>query len=164
MSDQFDLVVSFDLKLPGATALFSWPSRGRVTAYPADEASIEASERPITDFLLDFAASCGAERVHVIAHSMGNRSLLRALQRIAATAESRGKLKFGQVFLAAPDVDRDLFLDLARLYPEHAERTTLYASNADLAVHLRPATAVATVAPILQAPIRKRMPGRDLRR
>ena len=25
---------------------------------------------------------------------------------------------------------------LARLYPEHAERTTLYASNADLAVHL----------------------------
>ena len=45
-------------------------------------------------------------------------------------------MKFGQVFLAAPDVDRDLFLDLARLYPEHAERTTLYASDGDLAVHL----------------------------
>jgi esterase/lipase superfamily enzyme len=45
-------------------------------------------------------------------------------------------VKFGQVFLAAPDVDRDLFLDLARLYPEHAERTTLYASDGDLAVHL----------------------------
>jgi esterase/lipase superfamily enzyme len=128
--------IGFDLIVPGATAFFSWPSRGRVAAYPADEASIEASEQPITDFLVDFAASCGAEKVHVIAHSMGNRGLLRALQRIAATAESRGKLKFGQVFLAAPDVDRDLFLDLARLYPEHAERTTLYASDADLAVHL----------------------------
>ena len=45
-------------------------------------------------------------------------------------------MKFGQIFLAAPDVDRDLFLNLARLYPEHAERTTLYASNADLPVHL----------------------------
>jgi len=33
-------------------------------------------------------------------------------------------------------VDRDLFLNLARLYPEHSERTTLYASSADLAVHL----------------------------
>jgi hypothetical protein len=33
-------------------------------------------------------------------------------------------------------VDRDLFLDLARLYPEHAERTTLYASERDLPVHL----------------------------
>jgi len=33
-------------------------------------------------------------------------------------------------------VDRDLFLNLARLYPDHAERTTLYASDGDLAVHL----------------------------
>ena len=122
--------------MPGATAFFSWPSRGRVAAYPADEASIEASERAITDFLADFAANCGAERVHIIAHSMGNRGFLRALQRIAASAETRGKVKFDQVFLAAPDLDRGLFLDLARLYPEHAERTTLYASNADLAVHL----------------------------
>ena len=28
------------------------------------------------------------------------------------------------------------FLDLARLYPEHSERTTLYASDGDLPVHL----------------------------
>jgi esterase/lipase superfamily enzyme len=67
---------------------------------------------------------------------MGNRGLLRALQRIAANAQTRGKVKFGQIFLAAPDVDRDLFLDLARLYPEHAERATLYASDGDKAVHL----------------------------
>jgi esterase/lipase superfamily enzyme len=126
----------FDLKVTGATAFFSWPSRGNVTAYPADEASIEGSEQSITDFLVDFTQNCGAEKVHVIAHSMGNRGLLRALQRIAANAETRGKVKFGQVFLAAPDVDRDLFLNLARFYPEHAERTTLYASNGDLPVHL----------------------------
>ncbi|MBL8422068.1 MAG: alpha/beta hydrolase [Candidatus Accumulibacter phosphatis] len=128
--------IGFDLKVPGATAFFSWPSRGSVTAYPADEASIEASERAITDFLVDFASHCGAEKVHVIAHSMGNRGLLRALQRIAANAETRGRVKFGQVFLAAPDVDRDLFLDLAGLYPPHSERTTLYASDGDLPVHL----------------------------
>ena len=53
--------------------------------------------------------------------------------RIAAQAQTLGQVQraVGQVFLAAPDVDRDLFLDLARLYPEHAERTTLYASNGD---------------------------------
>lgn len=128
--------IGFDLKVPGATAFFSWPSRGSVAAYPADEATIEASEQAITEFLVDFTKNCGAEKVHVIAHSMGNRGLLRALQRIAANAEVEGKVKFGQVFLAAPDVDRDLFLDLARLYPEHAERTTLYASQGDLPVHL----------------------------
>jgi len=125
-----------DLKVPGATAFFSWPSRGNVAAYPADEASIEASEAAIVEFLVDFAARCGAEKVHVIAHSMGNRGLLRALQRIAANAQTRGKVKFGQIFLAAPDVDRDLFLDLAGLYAEHAERATLYASDGDRPVHL----------------------------
>ena len=128
--------IGVDLKVPGATAFFSWPSRGSVVAYPADEASIEASERAITDFLVDFTANCGADKVHLIAHSMGNRGLLRALQRIVANAQTRGRVKFGQIFLAAPDVDRDLFLDLARLYPEHAERTTLYASDGDLPVHL----------------------------
>ena len=128
--------IGVDLKVPGATAFFSWPSRGTVRAYPADEASIEASERAITDFLVDFTSNCQAEKVHLIAHSMGNRGLLRALQRIAASTQTHGQVKFGQVFLAAPDVDQGLFLDLARLYPEHAERTTLYASDGDLPVHL----------------------------
>lgn len=127
--------IGFDLKAH-ATAFFSWPSRGSVTAYPADEASIEASERAITDFLVEFATQCQADKLHVIAHSMGNRGLLRALQRIAANAQTQGKVKFSQLFLAAPDVDRDLFLDLARLYAEHAERTTLYASDGDKPVHL----------------------------
>lgn len=128
--------IGVDLKVPGATAFFSWPSRGTVRAYPADEASIEASEGAITEFLVDFATRCGAEKIHVLAHSMGNRGLLRALQRIAAGAETRGKVRFGQIFLAAPDIDRDLFLDLAGLYPRHGERTTLYTSAADLPVHL----------------------------
>ncbi len=128
--------IGYDLKVLGATAFFSWPSRGRIAAYSADEAAIEASEQAITAFLIDFAAHCGAEKIHVIAHSMGNRGLLRSLQRIAANAETRGKVKLGQIFLAAPDVDRDLFLDLARLYPDHSERTTLYTSDGDRAVHI----------------------------
>ncbi|WNJ82660.1 alpha/beta hydrolase [Pseudomonas canadensis] len=125
-----------DLNVSGATAFFSWPSRGSVSGYLADEASIEASEAAITDFLLKFSARCGADKLHIIAHSMGNRGFLRALQRVTANAETRGKVKFGQIFLAAPDVDRDLFLDLSYLYTEHAERVTLYASDADKAVHL----------------------------
>jgi len=128
--------LGYDLKVPGATAFFSWPSRGVATAYPVDEASIEASEGAITNFIAEFSANCGVQRVHVVAHSMGNRGLLRALQRIAANAQTRGNVKLGQIFLAAPDVDRDLFLDLGWLYAEHAERTTLYSSDRDLPVHL----------------------------
>jgi esterase/lipase superfamily enzyme len=40
--------IGYDLKVPGATAFFSWPSRGSVAAYPADEASLEASELSVT--------------------------------------------------------------------------------------------------------------------
>jgi esterase/lipase superfamily enzyme len=128
--------IGYDLKVVGATAFFSWASRGSALAYSADGATIEASEGAITNFLVDFSANCRAKKVHVIAHSMGNRGLLRALQRIAANAEARSKVKFGQIFLAAPDVDRDLFLELAHLYPAYAERVTLYTSNSDRPVHL----------------------------
>ena len=128
--------IGFDLKVSGATAFFSWPSRDTLAGYAADEASIEASEGAITEFLVAFAKESGAEKLHIIAHSMGNRGLLRTLQRIAADAETRTALRFGQIFLAAPDIDRDLFLGLAHLYPAYSDRTTLYASKADLPVFL----------------------------
>lgn len=128
--------LGFDLGVNGPTAFFSWPSGGSVMAYPADEAAIEASEQAITDFLVDFAAHCPADRIHLIAHSMGNRGLLRALQRIAGNAETLGRVRFDQIILAAPDVDQDVFQGLARLYPECSRRTTIYASRRDLPVHL----------------------------
>jgi len=128
--------IGFDLKVSGVTSFFSWPSQGSLEGYPADAASIEASESAISKFLVDFAQHVAPERVHVIAHSMGNRGLLRAMQRIHADAERRSKIKFGQIFLAAPDIDADLFNDLARLYTSLCRRTTLYASPGDKAVAL----------------------------
>ena len=128
--------LGFDLKVTGATAFFSWPSLGMTSAYTADEDTIQVSEAAITGFITDFVKQSGAEKVHLIAHSMGNRGLLRALQRIAADAESKGPVRFGQIFLAAPDVPRELFLDLAKIYPQFSDRTTLYQSNGDSALYL----------------------------
>jgi esterase/lipase superfamily enzyme len=125
-----------DLSVNGATAFFSWPSWGARESYAADEASIEASEVHITEFLTEFAANCGADKIHMVAHSMGNRGLLRALHRVAAAAEGAVKLKFEQIFLAAPDVDRDLFIDLAKIFGRFGRRTTLYASSRDLALYM----------------------------
>lgn len=126
--------MGFDLKVNGATAFFSWPSQGTLQGYPADAAAIEASEDEITNFLVQFIRQSGAAKAHLVAHSMGNRGLLRALQRIAADAQLKTGVKFGQIFLAAPDVDRSLFLNLASLYPQFSERTTLYASHSDEAL------------------------------
>jgi esterase/lipase superfamily enzyme len=126
--------IGLDLSVKGAMAFFGWPSQGSTRGYPADEATIEASEGVIADFMTDFAERSGATAVHIIAHSMGNRGLLRAVNRIAAKAQRRSGKPFGQVILAAADVDADVFRQLSAAYAEVASRTTLYVSKRDLAV------------------------------
>jgi esterase/lipase superfamily enzyme len=126
--------IGVDLQVPGIMAFYSWPSRGKLVSYPADEATIEASEKYITEFLLNLAQKSGAEKIHIIAHSMGNRGLIRAMQRILAPVQAESKASFGQIFLAAPDVDPDIFEELAQAYQSLAERTTLYISAKDKAL------------------------------
>jgi esterase/lipase superfamily enzyme len=126
--------IGVDLQVPGVTAFYSWPSKGRLAGYPADEASIQASEAYITEFLVNFVKHSGAEQVHLIAHSMGNRGLLRSIQRIAQQAQELSKTRFGQIFLAAPDEDPDVFRDLAIAFQQVAQRTTLYISAKDKAL------------------------------
>ncbi len=126
--------IGFDLSIKGAMAFFSWPSQGDLSGYLADAATIEASEDDITEFLISFAELSGAQNVHIIAHSMGNRGVLRAVNRIAERARRRTGVPFGQVILAAADVDADTFRKLSAAYAKVAHRTTLYVSARDRAV------------------------------
>ncbi|QDW40727.1 alpha/beta hydrolase [Bradyrhizobium sp. KBS0727] len=126
--------IGYDLGIKGAMAFFSWPSKGNVEGYPADEATIEASEPAITKFLADFAEKSGAARVHIIAHSMGNRGVLRAVNNIASSAQARTSVPFDQIILAAADVDARTFKNLCAAYSKIARRTTMYVSSRDRAV------------------------------
>jgi esterase/lipase superfamily enzyme len=126
--------LGFDLKVPGITVLYSWPSRGSVSGYLADLSAIEASEAQIADFLIAVSALADRGKVHIIAHSMGNRGLLRALHRATAQAALRAGTRFGQIFLSAPDISVAAFRQLASVYPQVAERTTLYVADQDRAL------------------------------
>jgi len=126
--------IGFDLKVPGATAFYSWPSMAQVKGYGADIARVEASEVQIADFLTAVATRAGASQVHVIAHSMGNRGFARAIARITSHATATSNVRFGQILLAAPDIDVDLFNQLAIAYPTISERTTMYVSAKDKAL------------------------------
>ncbi len=125
-----------ELNIP-MTAFYSWPSKGKggLLPYTADEDSIQDSEEHIADFLTQFVKSAQADRVHIIAHSMGNRGLLRSIDKIAATFQGQTK-PFGQIFLAAPDVAHKTFKNKATAYQSIADRTTLYISNKDKALLL----------------------------
>jgi esterase/lipase superfamily enzyme len=115
-------------------AFFSLPSQGALKSYSADEATIEASEPFIAEFIEDFVARSGAEKVHIIAHSMGNRGVLRAIDRIANKAQRHKGVLIGQIILAAADVDADTFRGLCSAYGRVSRRTTLYVSSRDRAI------------------------------
>jgi len=126
--------LGFDLKVPGITAFYSWPSLANITAYAGDLARIEASEQLLADFLVQTTTLVGRGKVHLIAHSMGNRGLLAAMHRATTQAALRTGVRFGQIFLAAPDVDARSFAQLASVYPLAAEHTTLYVADQDKAL------------------------------
>jgi esterase/lipase superfamily enzyme len=127
--------LAYDLHFAGAPIMYSWPSKGGVTDYLADEATVEWAAPHLEKFLLAVAAQSHATNVHLIAHSMGNRALTRALAAIA-DRHAAALPMFKHVFLAAPDVDVGVFKQLAAAFPSTATHVTLYASANDKAIAL----------------------------
>ena len=84
--------------------MYSWPSKGKLAAYTADEATIDWATPHLEKFLETVAVQSHATTVHLIAHSMGNRALTRALFAIAEKHAGVPPM-FKHVFLAAPDID-----------------------------------------------------------
>lgn len=125
--------VAFDLEFPGVPLVYSWPSEGKTHRYAVDEANIEWSVPHFEEFLQLVLAESGARTVHVIAHSMGNRALVRALCSLEAQLQE-GWASLRQIVFAAPDIDRDTFVELAHKFHGRAERFTLYGSSNDRAL------------------------------
>jgi esterase/lipase superfamily enzyme len=125
--------LSYDLQFRGAPIMYSWPSKGGMADYLADEATIEWAAPHLEKFLETVAAESHATTVHLIAHSMGNRALTYALAEIARKHAGVPPM-FKQVFLAAPDIDVGVFKQLATVFPSAAARVTLYASSKDKAI------------------------------
>lgn len=123
--------IAYDLQFQGAPILYSWPSRGKLTGYMADEATIEVSAKLLQRFVADVAARTGAKTLHVIAHSMGNRALLLALERLATSSR---RPAINNVILAAPDIDAQRFYQIAEAIRGYPSRVTLYASSRDKAL------------------------------
>jgi esterase/lipase superfamily enzyme len=127
--------MAYDLDFDGTPMMYSWPSQGSTTAYAIDEAAVGISGRRMADFLEAVVAQSGAQRIHLIAHSMGNRALIEALQTyLAKRAPADRQHIFGQIVFTAPDVDRDYFTDALSSLTGSAERVTLYASDNDYAL------------------------------
>ena len=123
--------LAYDLGLDGAPVLYSWPSRASLADYTRDEATIGASVFALEPFLRELAGRSGARSIYLVAHSMGNRALTRALERIALGMKENAKPMFSEIILTAPDIDAREFTNLAKTFRRAGERVTLYASSKD---------------------------------
>ena len=126
--------ISVDLKFAGRTLLYSWASAADTKKYTVDESTIDWSRDHFEAFLQLALSEIGAGKVHIIAHSMGNRAVINTLERVTSWQLPAGAAKLGQVIFAAPDIDRDRFVQLAAKFKGCAARVTLYASSRDVAL------------------------------
>jgi len=126
--------LAYDFGFKGAPILYSWPSKGSLLGYLADEDAIKETTTNFKHFLEDVANNSGASVVHVVAHSMGNRAALSALAQLANDPHFHNFARFSTVVFAAPDVDRNLFISSIAQISKPQTKVTLYVSQHDQAL------------------------------
>jgi esterase/lipase superfamily enzyme len=134
---------AYDLHFEGLPMLYSWPSRGDLLSYTADESASAWSAPHFTAVLKRVLADSGARRVHIVAHSMGNRVSTEAL-KVLALEKPDFPTPVREVVFAAPDIDRHTFQEfviafnaaVADFEAPRMPRLTLYACGVDSALDL----------------------------
>lgn len=126
--------IAHDLDYSGVAMAFAWPSAGAIGSYLADQNNADWAAAHLAETLRLLARDSGAERIDLIAHSMGNRLMIQALGELAHDQAAGDPPLFGEVIFAAPDVDSDIFAAAVPRLRPLAGRFTLYVSGSDVAL------------------------------
>ena len=127
--------LAHDSKAPGVPVLFTWASRGKPTAYVYDLNSA-TSARDGLEHPLRLLLSSNAEEVNVLAHSMGNWVTVEAFRQIKISGDLAHRDKIGNVYLAAPDIDIDVFKSQMRRFGKPRKPFYILLSQDDRALFL----------------------------
>lgn len=92
----------------GTPVLFSWASTGRTVDYIYDNNSATVA-RDGLEKTLRLLHAAGARRIDIVAHSMGNWLTMEALRQFALASDRDVSDRLGDVILASPDIDVDVF-------------------------------------------------------
>jgi esterase/lipase superfamily enzyme len=97
-----------DARFTGTAVLFSWASAGRVLDYVYDNNSASAAREELEE-TMRMLARAGATRIDLVAHSMGTWIAVEALRQLAIAGNPDLDGRLGDVVLASPDIDIDVF-------------------------------------------------------
>jgi len=127
--------VVHDSRAPAVPVLFTWASRGQVSQYIYDNNSATAARDDLERTLrLVFASQ--AEKVTILAHSMGNWVTVEALRQIRISGGLPQVDKLAALFLAAPDIDIDVFKSQMRRFGRPSKPFFIVLSKDDKALGL----------------------------
>jgi esterase/lipase superfamily enzyme len=114
--------------------IFSWPSQDTLVRYLPDTTAAENSEYALHDFLHLVASAAIGREVDVMAHSHGNKLLVRSLCSDKRTSTSENALK--RLILVEPDVDQEFLRQRAASLAAVSEQIIIYHSRNDRALAL----------------------------
>lgn len=117
--------LAYALKEP--VVLYSWPSDPKSRGYFIDSSNNEWSQEHFNMFCRDLIAlqSTRPFKVDLVAHSMGNRIVIRSLPVV------HGKGLIANCELVSPDIDADICRHYVMDYPHFGGKLRLYVSNRD---------------------------------
>ncbi|MEI9427466.1 alpha/beta hydrolase [Mesorhizobium sp. Cs1299R1N3] len=124
-----------DSGYPGTPVLFSWASGAKTTDYVYDKESASAA-RDQLEVTLRMLQQSGARRIDIVAHSMGTWVTMETLRQMAISGDRDLGGKLGDVVLASPDIDVDVFKSQMRRYGKPDKPFILLLSDDDRALRL----------------------------
>jgi len=124
-----------DSGFSGGRVLFSWASRGSSLEYFYDRESATIA-RDGLERTLRLLATTSAPKIHIMAHSMGNWVAMESLRQLQISGDATLGGKIGEVILASPDIDADVFKGQMRRLGRPAKPYNLVVSRDDRALDL----------------------------
>jgi esterase/lipase superfamily enzyme len=116
--------------------VFSWPSKAGLFDYAYDRDSAMFSRDGFERVLSSIVSAPSANRVHIVAHSMGTMLALESLRQLYARYGDTVTGRIGAVAFAAPDIDMDVFSSAISRIGPLAGKITVIASTNDRALAL----------------------------
>lgn len=124
-----------DLDLPGISVHYAWPSRANPLGYAYDRDSALFARDGLQE-LLDEVAAAGAQRIVLVAHSMGSALTMETLRQLAISGDGSVRPRLAGVILISPDIDVDVFRAQAARIGQLPQPFVIFTSKKDRALAL----------------------------
>ena len=124
-----------DLNLPGIGVHYSWPSAANPLGYAYDQDSALFA-RDGLERLIANVRRAGANRITVVAHSMGGFLTMETLRQMAIARPGSVHRAIDAVVLISPDIDIDVFKIQARRIGRLPDEFVIFTSKRDRALTL----------------------------